>query len=161
MKRPGFTLVELLVVFIIIGILAAAMLLASRGSESSAEATAILNDLRIMKSGAYLFIMHSDDFAPVPGVNYALLLGQYMDHGRIINDPPRYSFYVDSPNDIWVVGVRVFASTNKTNAIIEGKASSSKTMPLYGSDDILTPPADLSPASAYKKAHTAVWTKAK
>ena len=163
MKRSGFTLIELLVVFIVIAILAASMLLTMSGSEDSAQATAILNDLRIMKSGAHLFVMSSDDFHPMAGTNYAELLGQYMDHGRIINDPVRYSFFVDIPNDMWWVGVRVTGtgSGKKVNGILEGNASSFRTMRLYGSSDINTPPPDFTLTSAYKSAHMAVWTNVK
>ena len=161
MKRRGFTLIELLIVFIIIGILAAAMLLAGHGSEDSAKATAILNDLRVMKSGAYLFVMSSDDFMPVPTVNYAEFLGKYMEHGRIINDPPRYAFYADFAGSRLWVGVKVSENTGKVNSILEAKATNSSTMPLYGSNDINTPPPDFSEASAYKSTHAVIWTNAR
>jgi type II secretory pathway pseudopilin PulG len=153
-------MVELMVVIVIIGILAAGALLSMSSGEDHAQATAILSDLRIMKSGAHVFVFDSGDFVPVAGTNYAELLGQYMDHGRIINNPVRYAFFVDIYNDKWWVGVRL-TGTARVHDILESKAVSSGTMPLYGSTDVNTPPPDYSTASIYKKTDSVVWTKAK
>ena len=53
-RGKGFTLVELLVVIIIIGILAGIMMLSAQSSMDKAEATKIVNNLRTIKSAALM-----------------------------------------------------------------------------------------------------------
>jgi prepilin-type N-terminal cleavage/methylation domain-containing protein len=157
-KRKGFTLVEVLIVLIIIGILAGAMLLAQQGGDSVAEAMGIISDLRVMKAGAIMFVIESGDLIPVEGENYAERLGKYMDHGRIVNDPVRYAFFIK--DNTWWVGVQMKGKM-RVNEIIEGKAASHYTMPLYGTDDILTPPPALTTNYLFKKDNSVVWTRAR
>lgn len=54
-KRPAFTLVEILIVLILLGILAGALMLVSFSATSKAEATRIVEDMRCMKAAAMLF----------------------------------------------------------------------------------------------------------
>lgn len=53
-KRAGFTLVELLIVIIIIGILAGAMLLVAGSGTDKAEATKAVAELRAMKAAVMM-----------------------------------------------------------------------------------------------------------
>ena len=54
-RNGGFTLVEVLIVIVIIGILGAGMLLANRGASDGAEAASIISDLRTLKAASLMF----------------------------------------------------------------------------------------------------------
>ncbi len=83
LKRSGFTLVELLIVIIIIGILAGAMLLVRQRGQDSADATVIINDLRTMKAAALMFDADNPkrDLYPLltSGWNHIKHLEKFMD----------------------------------------------------------------------------------
>ena len=67
MKRKGFTLVELLIVIVVIGILSAMMMLSSTEATSSAKATAIVGNLRNLKTAALAY--YADNMATWDGTN--------------------------------------------------------------------------------------------
>lgn len=82
-KRTGFTLVELLIVIIIIGILAGAMLLVAGSGTDKANATKIVSDMRSIKAAALMkwadkgnwdWVASADDTAGLQTE-----LGDYMD----------------------------------------------------------------------------------
>ncbi len=71
--RKGFTLVELLIVIIIIGILAGAMMLVAGTSRDAAEASKIISDLRNVKAAALMWLTENpagwdkDDWTDLQG----------------------------------------------------------------------------------------------
>ena len=62
MKREGFTLVELLIVIVVIGVLSAMMMLSSTEAVSSAKAADIISDLRNLKTAALAWYADNLDY---------------------------------------------------------------------------------------------------
>lgn len=73
-KSKGFTLVELLIVVIIIGILAGMMMLSTGGATAKAEATKIVSDMRNMKAAAIMVYADGGDWPEKIGD-----LSEYLD----------------------------------------------------------------------------------
>jgi len=61
-KRKGFTLVELLIVIVVIGILSAMMMLSSTEAVTSSRAADIISDLRNMKTAALEWYSENIDY---------------------------------------------------------------------------------------------------
>jgi prepilin-type N-terminal cleavage/methylation domain-containing protein len=67
--RKGFTLVELLIVIVVIGILSAMMMLSSTEAVSSAKAADIVSDLRNIKTAALAY--YADNIDEADATNFA------------------------------------------------------------------------------------------
>jgi len=65
--REAFTLVELLIVLLIIGTLAGALLLTIANTQAKAEATNIVSDLRNLKAGAQIYYAETGKMHPDQG----------------------------------------------------------------------------------------------
>ena len=81
-REGGFTLVELLMVFMIIAILAGMLLLATGMSTDGAEAVKVINDLRSLKGAALLYY---GDHLKWPGPGDEAALNNYSDR-PIVSD---------------------------------------------------------------------------
>ncbi|MBQ3763726.1 MAG: prepilin-type N-terminal cleavage/methylation domain-containing protein, partial [Synergistaceae bacterium] len=62
MKRKGFTLVELLIVIVVIGILSAMMMLSSTEAVTSARANNIVSNMRNLKTAALEYYVDNRDY---------------------------------------------------------------------------------------------------
>ena len=102
-KRTGFTLVELLIVIIIIGILAGAMLLVAGSGTDKAEATKIVSNLRSLKTAALMFYADNPNTTTLSDDQIAVL-EPYMD--REVKAPITTAAYVfRSSGNLWYVGL--------------------------------------------------------
>jgi general secretion pathway protein G len=88
MREGGFTLVELLMVFVIIAILAGMTLIATGMSMDGTEAAKIIGELRSLKSAA---IFYYADHAEWPANADVPSLDIYTDRPICAEDPPRYA----------------------------------------------------------------------
>jgi len=78
-KQAGFTLVELLIVIIIIGILAGSMLLVAGSASEKAEAAKIVSNMRSLKTAALLYYADEAGKASEVVVPGTPSLDKYMD----------------------------------------------------------------------------------
>ncbi|MBN1333621.1 MAG: prepilin-type N-terminal cleavage/methylation domain-containing protein [Synergistales bacterium] len=89
--RRGFSLVEVLVVIVIMGILAGTLSLTLRGSRDRAEASGIISDIRSVKAASLMYRLDSGGF---DGTEDISVLAPYAD-GATMNDRDlSYAFIV-------------------------------------------------------------------
>ncbi|GHS87015.1 hypothetical protein AGMMS49957_06150 [Synergistales bacterium] len=90
--KKGFTLVELLIVIVIIGILVGAMLLSSGSATATAKASAALSELRGLKAAVIVYMADHGGSAPVSGIIKAGAAGGLGDIATMVDNPAKFSY---------------------------------------------------------------------
>ena len=128
MKRRGFTLVELLIVIVVIGVLSAMMMLSSTEAVSSARASNIVSNLRNLKTAALAYyIDHIDAYENVETISKDLntvrsgILG-YMGND-VSNIDTKYNF-TGTDTGTWYVYYTLAGSDGNVKTKLAGRAAS-------------------------------------
>ncbi len=133
-KRSGFTLVELLIVIVVIGVLSAMMMLSSTEAVSSAKAADIISDLRNLKTAALAW--YADNLTTADGLASKGLNPKSSDILKYLsneNVDSKYKFYNDTANQ-WYVGFD--APDTKVGEKLKARASSVGLLKSQKSNDI-------------------------
>ena len=130
-KRRGFTLVELLIVIVVIGILSAMMMLSSTEAVSSARASNIVSNLRNLKTAALAWYVDSLDVIEGKDANGKAFSLKNADHFKFV----KHYLNNDTASDLTDYGIEtkngkwyVYYVKNKADANVrlklKGRAAS-------------------------------------
>ena len=122
-KAKGFTLVELLIVIIIIGILAGMLLLAVGSATDKAEATKIVNALRSYKSATLLYYAEHSNWPPAGTwtghTGWVVSLDRFADRSMDLN--AFASLQIVNVSNRFLIGLIGATGSPLTQAGVQGK----------------------------------------
>ena len=122
-RRKGFTLVELLIVIVVIGILSAAMMFSSTEAISSAKASNIVSGLRNWKTAALAYYIDNIDECDKSGFDVST---HSNDIAKYLNDeisPAGYNIQ-GSTVGTWYVTYDVSIAGDRVKEKLEARAQS-------------------------------------
>lgn len=151
----GFTLVELLIVVIIIGIIAGFTMLQINGMKAKTTATRIIADLRTMKSG---LVMYYADTGAWPAAGDWDAIKNYIDTSSLADEMPSGK---DQPK---IYAIRVFGSgVNQNKLFVMANVNDNN---IFGIDELVREKLaerqaeynllNNSPPGVYKKTNTII-----
>ncbi|MBQ7570582.1 MAG: type II secretion system protein [Synergistaceae bacterium] len=146
-NRKGFSLVELLIVIVIMGILGAGVMLSSSGAVASARALTIINDLRSLKEAALLFYLDNPD-----GELNIENIKTYIDNSeKLTGENTPYKVEHNDNTNVYFISYNLEKEPNKEE-VIKRLASRAKSAGLY-SDTNDTPTVYAEGETVYIKAY--------
>jgi general secretion pathway protein G len=94
-RSGGFTLVELLIVIVIIGIIAGMMMISAGAATDNADAAKIVNDLRSAKSASLLMFLDEHEWpSEASAADAAKSLDRYADRPMFDGPERRYDIHI-------------------------------------------------------------------
>ena len=131
-RRKGFTLVELLIVIVVIGILASMMMLSSTEAVTTAKATKIISNLRNLKTAALAYYIDSMDYfvdkTETPA-NFGANVAKYLTDEKELNEPG-YDVIITKAGE-WYVTYKIQGTGNEATTIknkLKGRAKATRLL---------------------------------
>lgn len=133
-KRKGFTLVELLIVIVVIGILSSMMMISSTEAVTSAKASNIVSNLRNLKTAALAYYVDSMDYVAnikAAPAGFSLDIAKYLTDEKKLTEPG-YDVIVTQAGE-WYVTYKLQGSTNEIESIKSKLVGRAKSVRLLNS----------------------------
>lgn len=114
--RPGFTLMEILIVVVILGILAAIVIPSFASATEDTRKAAFIQDLRAFESGILRYEIDHDEFPPDGGSGTVPAgLEDYVNVGKWQSGSPIGGVWDNETDDVLTVGMGIhFNGTGQT-----------------------------------------------